>query len=365
MATLGPNDLKKFAIPTYWDAAYIERMRLASGETYEQLISDIAAALAIQNAALFQDPLMASLLAPSTSEIMIEYPIGVSNGFTAHTEYAVPDSKRAGTTGHMLPLEPYDRPFAWTWDFLKKARRMQIDTDISSGMADLRNLYHKAVLTRLFKSTYDAVGSGRSMPVADGGTADSAYVPPQVPDRATAFAYTHTHLGRLDGITQANLLTTVTHVWEHGYDGPYDCVVAEADRSSWTDTTNVTGFVPVAQEGIQYGTSETLASAMAGVFGIVETDHGPVRLRSSARIPTTYWAVYKSFGALDARNPLIIRENPEYGIGAILLAGDHIRQYPLENAIMYSEFGVGFNDRVSAALVLNASSSTYSSPTIV
>lgn len=363
MATLGPNDLKQYALPSTWDASYLAKISLESGETYEQLINDITGALAVQNAGLLRESIVASLCSP-TADAVVEYPNGVSNGFQDATEYGVPDAKRASVTGHMLPLYPKDRAFAWTWQFLSKARRAQIDADIASGMADLRNLYHKAILTRLFKSTYDSVGTGKSCPIADGGTADSSYVPPQNPDRATAFAYTHSHLGRLSGITQANLETGVAHVWEHGFDGPFDLLVAQADVSSWRNTTNVTGFVANRLPLIGYGSSETLADAGPDVVGVIETAYGPVRVRASARIPTKYWAVYKSFGPVDARNPLKIRYNPKYGIGAILLAGDHIRQYPLENAILYTELGVGVADRVAAYVCYNESSGSYTDPTI-
>jgi len=57
MATLGPNDLKQFALPSYWDASYISKYQLASGETYEQFIADVTAALAMQNAALAAESL--------------------------------------------------------------------------------------------------------------------------------------------------------------------------------------------------------------------------------------------------------------------------------------------------------------------
>jgi hypothetical protein len=364
MATLGPNDLKQYALPSNWDATYLTKIALESGETYDQLINDIASALSVQNGQLMTQPTIASLASP-TSEMIVEYPNGVSNGFVAATEYGVPDAKRATVTGHMLPLLPFDRKFEWTWMFLQKARRSQIDNDIASGMADLRNLFHKAVLTRLFKSTYDAVASGKSAPIADGGTADSTYVPPMVPDRATAFAYTHTHLGRLDGITQTNLETGVAHVWEHGYDAPFDLLVAQADVGSWRNTTNVTGFVANRLPLISYGDSETLANAGPEFIGVIETQYGPVRVRASARIPTKYWAVYKSFGSSDARNPLLVRYNPRYGVGAVLLAGDHIRQYPLENAMLYTEMGVGVNDRVAAYICYNHTTGSYTDPTIV
>ena len=367
MATLGINDLKQYALPTYWDAARVSQVRLQSGETYEQFISDVAAALSMQNAALLQDPLVGGMVS-TTTEMMVEYPIGVSNGFQDHTEYGMPDQKRGATTGHMLYLKERDRGLGWTWDMLRKARRSQLDADIASAMKDVRDDFKKRALTRLFKSTYTAVGSsGRSMPVADGGTADSAYVPPNNPDRASAFDTSHTHLLRLNDITQANLETAVADIWEHGHDAPYDLLAAQADLGSWTDVTNVTGYVPRPDPLIRYGMSQDLANTGdSDVIGVIDTDYGAVRLHISARVPTKYWAIYKSHGNLDQRNPLRIRYDESFGIGAVLLAGDHIRQFPLENAMLFSAYGFSIGeDRCAAAIVYNHTTGSYTDPTIL
>ena len=80
------------------------------------------------------------------------------------------------------------------------------------------------------------------------------------------------------------------------------------------------------------------------------------------RIPTGFWSVFKST-ALSMRNPLVLRENPTYGVGAILLAGDHIRQFPFENAILYAELGFAVADRVGAA-ICQVAGGAYTSPTI-
>lgn len=363
MATLGPNDLKQWALPAGWDAARLAQYALASGETYEDLLNDVTAGLQMANAALLRDPIIASLISVS-DEMTLEYPTGVSNGFEDHTEYGQPDAKRGATTGHMCEPIHKDRKLGWTYDFLRKARRGQIDADVASAVQDLRDMWEKTILTRLFKPTYTAVGSaGKSMPVADGGTADSTYIPPNNPQRATAFAYTHTHL--LQGTwSQANLETAVAHLWEHGFDAPYDMLVAQADLANWSNTTNLTGWIKRADGLIRYGTQTDLANVDDGYLGVIETStYGPVRVRASARIPTTIWSVYKSFGALDPRNPIRVVPSKTYGLGAVLLAGDHIRHYPLENAILTAEMFVGIQNRVQA--VLNKSGGAYSAPTIV
>lgn len=362
MATLGINDLKQYAIPANWDASYLRNLQLEAGENYEMLINDIAAALSVANSGLLSDPLYGSLVS-STPDATIEYRTGVTNGFEAHSEYTIPDGKRATTGGHMLPLLPYDRAMNWTWDFLRKARRAQIEADIASALDDLKNLYQQKILTRIFKNTYDDVGSGKTMPLADGGTADSTYIPVPNPSRSSsAFLYTHNHVTYLNGITQANLETAVTNLWEHGYDAPFDMLISTADISSWSNTTNVTGWKDKAAAEIQYGSTTSLARVDDSYIGAITTTKGAIRVRATGRIPTTYYCIYKSFGINDARNPLVIRESPQFGLGAVLLAGDHIRQYPLEKAVLFTEFGVGVRERIGA--VAYKSNTSYTIPTI-
>jgi hypothetical protein len=364
MAQLGPNDLKQFAIPATWDASYLRNVSTAEGETYDQLITDITAGLSVANGELISDPLYGSL-ASTTEEPTTEYRTGTANDFEPHAEYSTPDAKRAGITGGMLPLLPFDYKFSWTWDMLRKARRSQIDNDISAGLEGLKNRWQKSSLTRLVKSTYDPVGSGRSLPLADAGTADSTYIPVAKPERGGTFLSSHTHFKFLSGITQANLETALLSLWEHGFDAPYDMLISYVDIGAWSTVANVTGWVNLVSPGITVGSATAVASLTDSTYiGAITTKYGAVDVRASGRVPTGYWAVYKSFGNQDSRNPLVIRESPDYGTGAVLLAGDHVRQFPLENAILFTEFGVGVQDRVGAVVVKNDAGS-YTDPTIL
>lgn len=362
MANVGWNDLKQYALPSYWDVTELKKWELVDGTTYDTFVSEVGRALAIQNAALTADPLISSLIS-TTTELAVEYEVGVSNGFQVHTEYSRPDQKRGATTGHMFPLVAYDRGLGWTWDMLRKARRAQLDADIASAMRDLRDIWQQKILTRLFKSTYDAVGSsGRSMPLADGGTADANYVPIAVPDRGGTFLYTHDHIHPYNGIVQAAVEEAVARLYEHGIDAPYELLIAYADIASWANTTNVTGWIPRADPLIRYGMTADNANISDDYIGVIETDYGVCRVRACGRIPTAYWAVYKTYGAMDQRNVLRVRLG-DFGQGAVLMRGDHIREFPLEEAILFAEFGVGVADRIGATVYLNTAGG-YTDPTI-
>lgn len=368
--TLGVRDLKNIALPTAWDGNELSRLRLRDGATFEAVARDMDAALTIVNGSLNSGYL--GRLLSITTEPDVEYRSGGGNGFDDETEQTQPDRQFANTTGHMLPLRGYDRAMGWTAKFLKNARRAQLDADISALVEDAVDIYEKRVWTRFFKlaeetgKTYGLGTSGVSVPFADGGVGTIPFIPPPRNDRKiNTFDATHNHFLVLNGIIQANLETAVAHLWEHGVDGPYELIVALADLGDWQNTTNVTGFKPKGDPIIQYGGLDDLALVEAEVYqGAVQTKYGACRLYANARIPTGYWAVTKTYGQEDQRNPLRIRYDEMTGWGVKLVV-NQVTLYPFAGAIGQFEFGAGVGaDRVAAVLVENDSTGTYASPTI-
>lgn len=367
MAT-GIHDLKLITLPAAWDDSELRRLQLRDGATVMSVLADLNAALGAFNGTL-RGGWMTSLFSV-TSEPTVEYLTGGGNGFQPETEYSQPDTTRGQTTGHMLPLKGYDNALGWTRLFLEEARRAQLDASVDVVMQDARDLWEKAVLTRLFKMEeetgqgYGLGSGGYSVPFADGGAGTVAYTPRPMPERGGTFAASHNHFLRLDGITQANLETAVAHIWEHGHDAPYDLIASYADLADWTNTTNVTGYKARGNDLINYGNSADLANVDAQYLGVIETDYGPVRVRVNGRIPTGYWAVVKSYGNEDARNPIKIRYDEARGLGLTLIV-DNVALHPLTGAIIRTKFGAGVGmDRTAAVLVENDSSGTYATPTI-
>lgn len=367
---LGIKDLKNVALPSAWDGNELSRLTLRDGTSYEQIVRDIDAGLSVFNASLNSGYL--GRLLSITDQPGVEYRSGGANGFGDETEQTQPDAQHADTSGHMLPLLYKDRGMKWTRRFLEEARRAQIDADISSLIEDAADIYEKTVWTRFFQYEKDTGASkglgssGISVPFADAGNSTISYTPPPRADRViNAFTTSHTHYLRLNGITQANLETALGHLWEHGYDAPYELIVSLADLGSWQNTSNVTGFKPKSDPIIQYGGLDDLALVEAEVYqGAVTTKYGACRLYANARIPTGYWGVTKTFGPGDQRNPLRVRYDDVFGFGVKLVV-DNVSLYPFTGAVAQFRFGAGVGEsRVAAVLVEDDSSGDYASPTI-
>lgn len=360
--------LKFVALPSGWDAGELARLQLGGGSiTYEQLIRDIDDALGAAAGDLLAS--YVGTLLSVTNEAAIDYSQGAGAGFTRRTERGRGDGRKQPEGGHMLPLVGYDHPLDWTYDFLKQARPATIYRQVDGLINATKSIVARSAFTRLFKleeetgAYYGLGNSGVSVPWADGGNGTIGFTPISVPDRGGTFASTHNHFLRLDGINQANLEAAVLHLWEHGIDGPFDLLVAQADLADWQNTANVTGWVEKPDPVLTYGSGETVANVGGDYIGGVKTKYGFCRMVANGRIPTGYWSVTKTYGADDPMNPLRLRS----ASGAFMpeLVVENVGHYPLQGAVPRLDFGVGVGEsRVAAVCVKNAAAGSYDTPTI-
>ena len=364
MATLSSAGLKETSLPSLWDSGELEKVRLADGTTFNQVVADLQAGLRVLNASLLDMPHYGDMIAIQ-DDPQVEYPIGVSNGVEEATEYSVPTPKRGATTGHMLPLRQWDRALGWTMMYLRRARQARLDADVRSAVVDIKSHWQKQLLTRFFKMEGETVGStgNASVPFADGGATDSSYVPPDSPD-GESFTGSHIHFLRHSDITDANVTAAIEHLQEHGHRSPFDIIAARADAGTWT---SLSGFKAPEWPGIVYHASTTERAAIPEItryLGYIETDYGIARLWLTPRLPANYYGVYKSYGPGDPRNPLRVRINPNVGFGWQLVPGNWVNA-PQLMAVLYSEFGVGVGeDRTNGVCVYIADSGSYTTPTI-
>jgi hypothetical protein len=353
---LGRRDLSLLTLPVGWDATELQNIQLRDGTTYAEVAQMVQGALSAFNAEINGDQLYSGLVS-YTDEPAAEYVVGSSNGFERHTEYGRPDVKRADTTGHMLPIADYDRRLGWTWDYLRKARMNQVEADVQDVIKDARDLFRVKVLTRILKRTDD---SGAANGLGTGGyspgfatTAASTgvdFTPPSF--GGTSFSSTHEHYVGITGAahTLALFQDARDELEEHGHVPPFTYLAGPTEEAA---IKLLTGFVGAADPNVRYGTLQDVAARAAfyGANGMkfIGTLEG-FEIFIVRGMPQYYGFGFKSYGPNSQRNPLRIRV-PE-GSGSVVfqaipdpLGGN--ANYPLQNLMLYTEFGVGVGDRTN------------------
>ena len=178
MAVLGPADQKNLVLPNLWDNTYINNVRLESGKAFEDMLREIRQGLQMFNVSNLLGMTNYGSMVAVQDTPEVEYASGSSGGVQEFTEYKPADPYRGITTGHMIGLKTWNRTLGWTMLYLMKARESQLDADLRSAFLDINVQWQQRALQRFFKSTADTLGStGKSVPLADGGTADTTYIP--------------------------------------------------------------------------------------------------------------------------------------------------------------------------------------------
>lgn len=354
---IGARDTSSLVMLTGWDATQLQNFRLQDGVTYERIVQEMNIALSALNAEFANDPLWASLVS-FTDQPEVEYRIGSSNGFEDFTEYGEADAKRAEVDGHMLPLRAFDRGLGWTWNYLRKARMSQIEADLADAVQDARTKWRVQILTRLLKRgddsgvTYGLGSSGLSPGFAT--TAASTGVDFTPPTYAgNTFASTHEHYVGITGgaWTLAAFQDMKAELREHGHQPPYNFMTGPSDEAA---VRALTGFVGVAQANVAYANTVSLASVVgealaSGAYpvGVIE-DH---TVWVVPGMPQYYGFSWKPYGPRSQRNPLRVRL-PKGETAPMIKALPDPRAgnnsaYPIQNLMLFVEFGVGVFDRTN------------------
>lgn len=347
MAT-GRRDTTHLVMLTGWDATALEEFKLLDGTTYGTVVSMLNASLAGVNAEFAGDWMTGLYSVDDQPDL--EYRVGASNAMEDHTEYGLPDAQRAETEGHMLPLKQRDYMFGWTYDYLRDARMPQIEADIAAGVKAARDIRRQRILRRVLKRGDD---SGAALKLGTGGyspgfaTAAAStsvdYTPPA--NAGTAFDSDHEHyVGIAGGVFTAAVFTDAyDELREHGLEPPFEFLIGPSDRAT---VEALTDFTAAADNLIIYGATQDRARVPGEYIGTISH----FMVREVRGIPQYYGFGYKTFGRLSRSNPLRLRlHKGESALRALAMphpnAGTGI--VPLQNLMMYLEFGVGVYDRTA------------------
>jgi hypothetical protein len=366
---IGPRSTVDLALPAGWDGAALERLRLQDGTTIAAVVQRIVTAVNGINAELRADPWIGGLSFLTTQRTVRYASGGSGSAMDVHTEYGLPPEQRGVSVGHMAPRNKRDMILGWTWDFLNDAIAEDIDADIRFNVDRVRNEFQKAPLTRLFSNAQNTVEtSGLDVGMAEGSATGVIYQPPATPQAPTGFLSTHSHYNkRTTALTAVNIEATVRDVWEHGHPPPYIGLFADADRATLAGlaATGAFKYYPRASAIINYANTD-VARVPEAYDAVLTTAYGDVFVTYSARVPTNYFAIIKSYGVNSPRNPLRWWFNDRFGAGVVPLAGKQVRQFPIEGLMLYAEYGfTGGPDRTAVSVTqIAASGATYDVPTI-
>jgi hypothetical protein len=237
----------------------------------------------------------------------------------------------------------WTRALGWTILGLRDRRREQIVADTTSALDDMRDHFQQRMLQRFFKMEAEAVGatSGASVPLIDGGTADSTYRPPDSPD-GKKFTTSHDHFLRLATLDATMFDTVADHLHEHGITAPWECVISETDLATAAALTNWNA--PNWSDLIYRATVDRAALPNTEDYnGFYESKHGLFKVFTSPRVPANYLGFWKDYGRLDPRNPVRMRINPRIGFGWQLVPGTYLLA-PQLLAVLHSEYDFGISE---------------------
>lgn len=348
-------DTQYIDFPANIDLAYIQGLRNRAGVEFPRLLREIDSRIGALNGGL--DSFVASIITPTT-EAFSEQTAPVQFAIDERSEYTVARPQFAEGQATMLPIRSYDVSVAFTEEGLMRMRMERILLQIDSVIAGFRKLYRVVAMRRLFDNAVyrvDKKTTATSPAFAGSGTGLDVFSRPYPSGAPLPGGYTHYY--RADATALSATLTLMRDQLKKWQMGPFDLVGSTAAIALVVADGK---FVKAGSPLVRLGDGQSEALVDPAVYLGVWDNDVRVRLPLDDFTETTL-AMYKSFGNLNANNPLAWRYDAEIGRAAYLR---YRSLFPLDQAVVLQDFGVGVNNRTAAALLTIAASGPYTPPVI-
>lgn len=371
---IGAHNVLDKALPTGVDGTRLAEWALRDGVTYGELVNSMALALGAANAELVNKwGWMFSI----TEELMMEYENGGSvSPLPELTDMDRPEPLMGTTIGHMLDLRYYGQAIGGTRRFWRDIRSAKLRASIAAIVRRGVWRFEQKLLTRLLTNTETAIGSaGYDVPFVRGTGGNIDFAPPAY--EGEAFTTSHDHYLGFNSGASATLATMLNGlaetIQEHGHEPPYDALVARADIATYAGLTKFVEIIDVQgllaiDRGAESSGNQLFRTGdrTMGHFGDYQSDYGLIRLHSTARIPTLYSGMVKSYGQLDSRNSMAVRVHPDQGFGFMVVPQTTPDDdTPVQQLDVEFEFGIGVGmDRTNGAAGYLVSGGSWVNPTI-
>lgn len=355
-------DTQYIDFPPGVDTAYIAGLENRAGVSFQEVLQRIDERLGAYNGAL--DPLVASLINPTT-EMWADTGAPIAFDVTERGEYTLARPQLVEGQAHMLPLRGYDVSLAFTEDGLLAMSMKRIMDNVDSVILGFRRLQKIQVLSRLFSNAEVRVAAKTtttSPGMAGSGTGNNVFSRAYPDGTALPGGYSHYYFANTSnaGEFETTLNNAIDRLakWNTA---PFDLI---GSASMITLVRALTGFTKVGSALVRKGDDESEALVDASQYvGVYTTPSGQdVRVRKALEETTSpNLAIYKSYGTLDPMNPLAWRYDELKGRNAFVR---YRSLFPLDQATVLQDFGIGVNNRTAAVLIYAANgAASYTVPT--
>lgn len=361
----GTLDTSCIDFPANVDEGYIAGLENREGVTFPTIIQEIDSRMQALNAGL--DPWIADKLSPPTTEVAIDSTNPVEFEVTERSEYSVARPQLTEGSGYMLPIRQWDASLKFTEEYLLNSTMTKILLQVESIAMGFRKLYLKQTAKRLFSNAeirIDPTISATSPGFAGSGTGLNVFTGPYPDGTALPGGYTHFYVantsnaGEFKTILKAMLARLL--MWN---EGPFNFTANKtvtALITAMTGSDPLDSFVPAGSALIR--TSTGVSEALVDPTKYLGVLFGNILIEHPKDITTApIGSMYKSFGNLNPNNPLTWRYDAIKGRNAFIRYRDF---FPLSQAIVLQDFGIGVNNRTAVANVYAAAgASSYVNPT--
>jgi hypothetical protein len=358
----GYLDTQHIDFPPGVDTAYLAGLENRAGVSFQTVLQMIDEMLGAYNGSL--DPLIASMITP-TEEVWADTSGPMAFEVSERGEYTIARPQLVEGLAHMLPLRGYDVSLGFTEDGLEAMSLNAIRRNVESVILGYRRLQKIQALTRLFGNTEVRVAAKTattSPGMAGSGTGNNVFSRAYPDGTALPGGYSHYYFANTSnaGEFETTLNNAIDRLakWNPA---PFDMIGSSA---MVTLVRALTGFTKVGSALVRQGVDESEALVDAAQYvGVYTTPSGhDVRVRKALEETTSpNLAIYKSYGQLDPMNPLAWRYDPIKGRNAFVR---YRSLFPLDQAVVLQDFGIGVNNRTAAVLVYAANgAASYTNPT--
>jgi hypothetical protein len=367
MSVPGIVDSQFVSFPPNIDQRYLQQIETADGVTFDQLIARINGPVAAFNATI--DPFVAELIAPPTTKVTVISRAPGRFEVVRRGDYDNARSQKPGKAyGHAIPIWANDAGLGFTEKGLRKMTADDITAEIEEALNGFRFIHRRDVLGRLFDNAevpVDDMGTTTMLSpgFAGSGTGLNAFQAKFFPNMIEAVPNDYSHYWRVASGSLATGLKAMRDQHRKWYrTGKFDFVGSEAMTDAIVALGEGGGFIRAERAFIREGSANTVAQVDGDTYlGIFDDD---VWVRKPIEDFTSmHGFLFQPLGALNPRNPLAWRYDPKAGNGAG--KGVYVRSdsaWPLDQATLIQEGGIGVNNRVGAELLQVAESGDYAPP---